>query len=124
MFASMIQQNVTLVFHKALLDKMAFTYHSRVRAGRMGLITQICDGETGSEMGNDPSLEVRCSELQPNLSARRKLINLPEKIHQQADEGERQVPASENRRPVTKLTTYTFLTLVDTFLKLTHLNKI
>ena len=90
----------------------------------MGLITQICDGETGSEMGNDPSLEVRCSELQPNLSARRKLINLPEKIHQQADEGERQVPASENRRPVTKLTTYTFLTLVDTFLKLTHLNKI
>lgn len=52
---------------------MEFIYHSRVRAGRMVVITQLCDKEMDSEMGNDLPLEVRCSELQPNLLAGRNL---------------------------------------------------
>lgn len=85
-------------------------------------------GRWDSEMGNDLPLEGCSSELQPNLPAERKLTNLPEKIHQQADEGESQVLIftslweQEVCHKVNHVHILNFL--VDTFLKLTHLNKI
>ena len=45
---------------------MTFVCHSKFRTGRVDVTAQVCDEETGSDMGQDLHLEVRHLELQPN----------------------------------------------------------